>query len=440
MNHTSNEARVAVCGGGIAGLACAWRLVAQGVPVTLYEASDRLGGLGTWFEHDGQRLEKFYHVLLDSDRSLLSLIRELGLGSSLVWRETGMGFVHRGQSYAFNTPLDLLRFRALSLPDRVRTGLGALYITKGVRDGASLDDELAVDWLPRVFGRRVFERIWDPLLAAKFGDRRAGVPAYWVWNLLQREKDGSQEIKGTVLGGFHALTVALERAIRARGGDIRLGAAVDAVEADAQGATVTVAGAREGRRAERFAAAICTLPLPLVHRLVRGPVAADVPVPDLEYQGVVNVVLLLRERLMSHYWTAVVDSDFPFQGIVETTHVIPPESVGGRHILYLMNYCGPEHSLYRSDDAALEKMAREGLARLAPRYRDRDVEAVYVFRAPHVEPVWTRGYLRRRPAPQVGATRLFLCTTAQAYPMVTAWNTSVKLATDVVNEVTAVLS
>ena len=50
---------------------------------------------------------------------------------------------------------------------------------------------------------------------------------------------------------------------------------------------------------------------------------------------------------------------------------------------------------------------------------------MYVFRAPHVEPVWTVGYLRKRPAPRIGTSRVYLSTTAQAYPRVTAWNTSI---------------
>src|SRR5262249_61700763 len=55
----------------------------------------------------------------------------------------------------------------------------------------------------------------------------------------------------------------------------------------------------------------------------------------------------------------------------------------------------------------------------------------YVFRAPYVEPVWTVGYLGQRPGPRAGHG-LYLCTTAQAYPRVTAWNTSVALAREAV--------
>jgi protoporphyrinogen oxidase len=112
--------------------------------------------------------------------------------------------------------------------------------------------------------------------------------------------------------------------------------------------------------------------------------------------------------------------------------VIPTEWTGGRHLVYLMNYCGADTDTYARPDELLKRQAIEGLAALYPGFDPAAVEAVYVFRAPHVEPAWTLGYLRKRPAPRVGTSRLYLCTTAQAYPRVTAWNTSVALARETV--------
>jgi protoporphyrinogen oxidase len=258
------------------------------------------------------------------------------------------------------------------------------------------------------------------------------VPAYWVWNTLNREKNGKQEVKGYLRGGYRLISETLRDAIVARGGEVRLTSPVSALEARADGVRVEVAG-----REEAFAAAISTLPLPLLARVTRGPLAAAVPIPDLAYQGVVNVVVLLRRQLERHYWTVVVDPAFPFQGVVETTHVIPSDWVGGRHLVYLMNYCAADSEPYAQPDDVLERQAVEGLRRLYPGFDRTDVEAVYVFRAQHVEPVWTLGYLRRRPVPRVGDTRVYVSTTAQAYPRVTAWNTSVGLAGETVTALVA---
>jgi protoporphyrinogen oxidase len=419
--------RVAVIGGGIGGIASAYFLAKAGHRPVVLESSGQLGGLGTHFEHHGVTMDRYYHVILDSDAELIALISELGLADQLRWSETGMGFLVDGQLYGFNTPLDLLRFRALTLPDRLRTGLGALYITKLKQSGHNLDGVRAVDWLRALFGRRVFERIWDPLLRAKFGDRRDGIPAYWVWNLLNREKDGGQEVKGALRCGYHGLAATIAAAITARGGEVRLQSPVRAIEEIAGGMRVATA-----RGNERFDAVVSTLPLPVLGRIVEGALGRTVPLPDLAYQGVVNALVVSRQQLERFYWTAVVDPRFAFQGVVETTHVIPPAWVGGRHLCYVMNYCDAGSELYRRSDDIVAGQAVEGLAALYPRFSRRDVEAVYVFRAPYVEPAWTVGYLDRRPAPRVGRSRLYVCSTAQAYPRLTAWNTSVSLAAETV--------
>jgi protoporphyrinogen oxidase len=257
------------------------------------------------------------------------------------------------------------------------------------------------------------------------------VPAYWVWNTLNREKNGGQEVKGYLRGGYRFLADELARVIVARGGEVRLQQPVAGVDADGTGAVVETARGRE-----RFDAVISTLPLPLLRKVARGALAGAVPLPDLKYQGVVNALVLSRRRLERFYWTAVVDPSFPFQGVVETTHVIPTEWTGGRHLYYLMNYCGADTEIYGRSDELVKRQAVEGLMHLYPGFTQEDVETVYVFRAPHVEPAWTLGYLKRRPPTRVAGTSLYVCTTAQAYPRVTAWNTSVALARETVGTVT----
>jgi protoporphyrinogen oxidase len=419
--------RIAVIGGGIAGLASAYFLLQQGYAPVLFEASDHLGGLARSFEYHGQHLDCFYHVILDSDDDLCGLIRDLGLADRLIWRETGMGFHVGGRLYGFNTPLDVLRFGALSLPDRLRTGLGALYITKIKKHGLDLDAVRASQWLRAIFGPRVFERIWTPLLRAKFGERLESVPAYWVWNTLTREKNGKQEVKGYLRGGYHALVERLRQVIVAGGGEIRFDCPVKALAGNGAGVAVESHSAME-----HFDAAVSTLPLALLAKVVHGDLARAIPLPDLMYQGVVNALVISRRPLERFYWTIVVDPAFPFQGVVETTHVIPPAWIGNRHLIYVMNYCGANSDTYRLPDDLVKRQAVDGLCHLYKHFHPDDVEDVFVFRAPFVEPVWTVGYLQRRPAPRVGDSRLYLSTTAQAYPRVTAWNTSVAVSRETV--------
>lgn len=179
---------IAVVGGGIGGLVSAYLLAKAGarVTVTVYEASDQLGGLGTFFQYRNVSLERFYHCMLPSDRHLLGVLRELGLEDEIYWKETSFGFMRDGQLYGLNTPLELLRFSPLSLVDRIRVGLTGLW--GSVCSSNGLDDVTCVEWLTRISGHHAFETFWKPMLQAKFGDRYHEVPALWFWTRFNREK------------------------------------------------------------------------------------------------------------------------------------------------------------------------------------------------------------------------------------------------------------
>src|SRR5262245_54004270 len=192
--RTSDPGRVAVIGGGIAGLSAAHFLAAAGARVTLYEASDQLGGLGTFFDWRGIHLERFYHCMLPSDRHLLALLKDIGLEQRAYWKETGFGFMRNGRLYGLNTPAELLRFDVLPFVDRLRVGVTGLW--GSLRSSKGMDDVTCEAWLTGLSGRRAFDSFWKPMMRAKFGDRYHEVPALWFWTRFNREKGGKKERKG----------------------------------------------------------------------------------------------------------------------------------------------------------------------------------------------------------------------------------------------------
>src|SRR4030095_8696006 len=184
---TTLNIHAAVIGGGISGLASAFRLAERGATVTLFETDEALGGLGTTVDVRGGSLEKFYHCLLPSDDALLGMLKSLGLEPSIHWQRTGMGFMHRGRIYSLNTALDLLRFGPLPLWDRL--GMGWMGLRAQSRtDFRELDEWAIADFLKEHAGERAYRVLWKPLLDAKLGDGHAGIPALWLISRIQREK------------------------------------------------------------------------------------------------------------------------------------------------------------------------------------------------------------------------------------------------------------
>jgi protoporphyrinogen oxidase len=411
-------------GGGISGLASAIRLTALGHAVTVFEGDAVLGGLGVSFPYRGADLEKFYHCILPNDDALIALIGEVGLGDDLLWRDTGMGFMHQGHVYPMNTALDLLRFSPLSILERMRLGLMAIRARLNGTD-PSLDGVAVDDWIRRQVGQRAFDLMWKPLLEAKIGDGYRSIPALWLSSRMSREKNTKKEVKGCLRHGYRSLVMAIEETLLHRGATIRMNTRVDAIERDGERMALRVAGERIP-----FDAVVATSPLVQFQAMT-----ADMGLPrsiselKLDYQGVVSAVFIMREPLSPYYWMPVVDSGATAQGIIEMSNLVPLERSDGRYITYLVNYTHRSSSLFAEDDERLLNGYRADLERLFPDAA-RTIESAFLFRAPFVEPIWPLGYASMRPPPTVIPGRLYLASTAQVYPSVNSWNS----CCEVVNE------
>lgn len=413
---------IAVLGGGISGLTCALRLAQAGKCVTLIEGSGQLGGLGTFFEHDGRSFEKFYHCMLPSDGPLLRVLESLGIHDEVYWKPTTFAYAHQGRFFPLNTALDLLKFAPLRFIDRIRVGITGLY-GRLVSD-KGLDDITTVKWLTRLSGARAFTKFWQPMLEAKFGDRYHDVPALWFWTRFNREKGESKgECKGYIKGGYKHITDTCARVLRSLGAEIRLSTAVQGIDLDAEGrVTVTTAAG-----AEKFDQVVITLPTPQVEKLLGPAMRAQMPVLDTstDYQGVINCLLFLKKPLTTHYWVATPESEHPFDGVVETSTLTDTGDRGERHVVYLTKYLHREDPRFTQADDSIRAAWIPALKKLFPQLQDTDIEAYFIFRAPFVEPIYKLGQMQLRPPEELVPNKVYLSNTAQVYPVVTSWNGSV---------------
>ncbi|MEK7814637.1 MAG: FAD-dependent oxidoreductase, partial [Chloroflexota bacterium] len=145
--------RVGIIGGGAAGLAAAYELTKQGHYAEVFERAPFLGGQASTFPVGGGQLERGYHHLFVSDVDMVELVHELGLGHKLAWLESKVGLFHGGRIWSFSTPMDLLRFKPLTLPQRVRVGVWTLILQK-TRNWRKFEGVTAQNWVIRHMGRR----------------------------------------------------------------------------------------------------------------------------------------------------------------------------------------------------------------------------------------------------------------------------------------------
>jgi len=80
---------VAVIGAGITGLTAAFRLKQRNIPVTLYEASDRVGGVIQSIRRNGYLAEFGPNSILETSPKITSLIHDLGLDRRMLYSDPG---------------------------------------------------------------------------------------------------------------------------------------------------------------------------------------------------------------------------------------------------------------------------------------------------------------------------------------------------------------
>ena len=418
---------MAVVGGGISGLASAFRIAGLGHDVTLIEGDAQLGGLGTTFPYRGGRLEKFYHCILPNDDSLVRLINEVGLGDELLWRDTGMGFMYDHEVYPMNTAVDLLRFKPLSPIDRIR--MGFLAIAARLRGTDPKLDSVGVgDWISSVVGKRAFNILWKPLLEAKIGDAYPGIPALWLSSRMHREKNTKKEVKGCLVNGYGSLIDALERSLVERGVTIHLSRRVSSIE-DVGG---RMRVAYEDGTADTFDSVVSTSPLVQFQKLTQ---TLDIPAGlrdlELDYQGVVSGVFLMRRPLSPFYWMPIVASGATAQGLIEMSNLVPLERSDGLYVNYMVNYTHRTSPLYAKTDEELLDGYEADLAHLFPDAKDAIVDR-FLFRAPFVEPLWSLGYSDKRPPTTVIPGKLYLAGTSQVYPDVNSWKSCCQVVDEMI--------
>jgi protoporphyrinogen oxidase len=429
--------RIAVIGGGILGLTAAYRLARAGHAVTIWEQSEQLGGQAAAFPVAGTYLEHFYHHLFMSDRAIVDLIEELGIGDRLVWIESNVGFFADGRIYQLTSATDLLKLSFIPLVDRLRIGFATLYLQRITAAGGKwrkFERVTAWEWLRRAVGRRAFERVWGAQLRAKFGPRAEQVAMTWFWNKIflrtqSRPSLLAREKLGYIRGSFNVLIDRLAEAGVAAGVDIRAGVGIAALE---RGASSTTGGEFTVRgtdgRSETVDLVVATVPSPVLLKLV-----PDMPEPfrtkltSAVYQGAVCMVLQTRHPLSSTYWLNIGDDRLPFTGIIEHTNFYGPEHYGGSHFIYVSKYVDWDHPFVRMDDEALLTEYIPKLQLVNPDFSRDWVEHFWVFRTPAAQPIITLNYSDRIPEHRTPVPGLYLANTAQIYPEDRGTNYSVDL-------------
>jgi protoporphyrinogen oxidase len=411
--------KIAIIGAGACGLSAAYELVKNGCDVTVFEESEQVGGLSAAHEINGALLDNIYHHIFTSDAYVTRLAEELGLEKHLQWKEPRDAFYVNNTLYPFTSPADLLKFSHLPFFHRVTMGLLVLR-ARFIKDMP--EEQYAGEWVAKLAGKPVYEKVWKPLLESKFDADAAEISAVWLWNKFKlrgstRGKDISKELLGYMDGSFSRLYEALRGYITARGGKVLLGAKARKLSKTPGGWEIACAGSNHAATAGGvFDAALFTAAPALLNETCPG-LNEDYrgKISQIKYKANLCAVLYLKKPLSRFYWTTVADREIPFVAVIEHTHIVPPAAYGS-HVAYLTRYLDAADPLYGASDGEIRELFTRGLIKIYPELNLSDITGFRLFRSRYAQPVIVKGYHKTLPDTRTPDKGLYLASMAQIYP------------------------
>ncbi len=372
-------------GGGITGLVCAFRLRARGVPVVVYEAAGRAGGVIESTRAAGFLAECGPNSILETSPKIRALIADLGLESRRLRSDPAAEnryLVRGGRPVCLPaSPLKFFGTELFSLSAKLRL-LREPFIPRAPADV----EESVAQFVLRRLGREWLDYAINPMIAGIYaGDPERLSVRHGFPRLHALEQRYGSLLKGQILGarerrargeiskqeapkvsfdeGLQVLTDTLAARL---GENLRLNCPVRQVARHAVGWEVRAAG-RDGLTSHLHRAVLLAAP---AYRLAEIElVADDAPslraLGDIHYPPVASVVLGFRREDVLHpldgfgMLVPAVER-FSILGTLFSSSLFPNRAPAG-HVL-LTTYVGgvraPELAL-RPEDELIELTLRD---------------------------------------------------------------------------------
>lgn len=226
---------VIVVGGGISGLAFAWRAAQQGRRALVLERDDRVGGcLHSQRRGDGYWFEMGAHTVYNSYGGFLDIVAGSGLVPKMIPRgpaRSHFGLV-RGDDYRWLTP-----YRILLQLNWLEAALHFPFNAFRGKEG-----ETVYSYYARLIGRRNYDRILGPFFAAVPSQKADGFPVEGAGSLFKKRPRRQEYMRSFGIEG--GLQTVCDAAAGVAGAAVEKGVSVTRVARAGSGYAVETADGR----------------------------------------------------------------------------------------------------------------------------------------------------------------------------------------------------
>lgn len=390
--------KIAILGGGIAGLTAANYLKEKDIPFMLYEAAPRLAGLAMSFKDE----EGFSH---DFGAHFITnrLANAIGIGTQCrVVKHYGEAVWLKGKSYGY--PFGLMRIPKMSL---------SFLNTKMKSLSSKQDSSTAAGWFRERYGEALANEVALPLIEAW-----SGAPAEKLSAAI------GQSLPGSILNTFYlkAASVLSRRAVACgynrempeipsvwhvypEGGVARLceklaEGLTDSIRLQSPVQEILIENERAvavkvNGQIEEVSAVISTAPAHILAKLVSGTHALD-GASKFRFRPMVFVNMRFEgERLLPDTVVWFPEKKFPFFRLTEVTRSMPWLAPKGKSIITVDIGCEKGDEFWSMDEKDLEELCLQSMNSIIPEVKQRFLGSD-VLRTPIAYPVFLNEYEKER--------------------------------------------
>jgi len=405
-------ARFIVLGGGVSGLAAAWRLADSGVKVDVLEAADEVGGLAGTHVEDDCYLDIGAHSFFSDDAEIERVVLALfAQPPPARLRTVKLFYEGRYIDYPLTARSALLQ---MGLVSGIRAA--ASFVKEKVRPRhplpAAAGEETVKDWAIGHFGEHLYRTFFKPYTEQFWKipcDQLSAntIPAHTRMSftatlrlLLQRktERGKASLVEREMLPtyspqrGFFEIAAGIAAMVEKGGGRIHRRCSATRVEGLHEGGVRVTYRCGGAERAIEGDHVISTLPLPLFIGMLSpaAPPAVRESAGKLEYRSLVALGMLTRKQkvLGCGY---VYQLNRPYNRLFEMNDFSPRSCPAGYNIIGAEIPCLREDADWSATKEELFEKCIGDLAADGFLARD-DVERLLLAKAPHAYPIYRSGY------------------------------------------------
>ncbi len=421
--------KIAILGAGYVGLSAATHFALHGGKVDVYESKSNAGGLasGIKLEENQWAIEPLYHHWFLNEKSIYSLAETHKITNLIKTYSPNTSFFLNGRIKPFDRPHHVLMYPGLSLYDRYKLGL-KLATLKISRNWKYYENFTAEEWLINNMGKNVYQKMWKPMLIAKWSDYYNQINMAWFWARIYVR---TQKLMYPD-GGFQNFNNKIVNSLKTMGVSFHFKNSVDSISSRDNNVELLI---NNNNRKIYDKVLITTGPKSIKSLINNIPDSYKNKINTQKSMGAICVLFFLKKNLLENtYWLNIpaknidfLKNEIPFLVCVDHTSMISAKHYNDNRILYCANYINENSEIFDINDEDIINIYIKGLKKINPDFKDKNILKTVVSRTKYASPVFMKNHSNNLPKFDTFLDNVYWASMSHIYP----WDRGTNYAADI---------